>query len=339
MSKLENELLSLNSEQSSQVELPKEAILESDVYGKEQYLRTKRVNRNYNYEKRIESEIEKTRNLDIRTIPEGYYEDLEAKAQEIRLAQTNSHPFITPKLTELVSLSFPNLITVGALSGSGKTTAAANITFQLYQNGRRVLIISNEELTLDVLDRISCMEKGYDINQRATFSEEQNRELDLLRPVVGDFVRVVDTAWAGNPELTTSIEGIQSIFQSLIKQEKFFDCIILDYYQKVTVSKEDPDQAGYSILQELSNTLDHYYKLVKAPIVVLTQLHPVGEGQKEFEKRIKGGKSIMMPSTFVLELKKVDGEYASDWICHKHRWGNEGKKVRTAWNRGKFEDQ
>lgn len=339
MSKLENELLALKNQQVDANDKAENFVDEADVREKEQYLRTKSVNRRYSYQKRIESEIEKAKNLDLRTIPDGYYEDLQAKACEIREAQSGKLPFITAKLTELVPLSFPNLITVGANSGSGKTTAAANITFQLYKNGQRVLILSNEELTLDVLDRISCMEKGYDMNKRSSFTDEQNKELDRLRPIVGDFVRVVDTAWSNNPQLTSSIEGIQALLQSLTKQEKFFDCIILDYYQKVTVSKEEPNQVEYATLQELSNILDHYYKIIKAPIVVMCQLHPASAERKEFEKRIKGGKSIMMPSTYVLELQRVEDEYASDWICHKHRWGNAGKKLRTAWDKGKFKDQ
>lgn len=336
MGKLENELLALKNEPSETIESP--IVTEEDIRYKEQYLRKTRVDRKYTYQKKIEAEIEKTKNLDLRTIPDGYFEDLQAKANEIRNAQSDGLPFITQKLSELVPLVFPNLITIGANSGSGKTTAAANITYQLFKNGRKVLILSNEELTLDVLDRISCLELGYDINKRASFTEDQTRELDRLRPIVGQFVRVVDTAYGGNPELTSSIEGIQAVLHSLTKQEKFFDCIIFDYYQKVTISKEDPTQAEYATLQELSNLLDHYYKLVKAPIVVMCQLHPVSAEKKEFEKRIKGGKSIIMPSTYVLELQRVDGEFATEWICHKHRWGNAGKKIKTIWEKGKFKD-
>ena len=336
MSKLVNELLALKNDPTVTADDP---IDTKTIEEKAEWLRHKKINRAYSTGKRVEMEIAKTQNLDLRTIPDNFYEDLQAKAKEIRQAQKVSMPFITAKLTELVPLSFPNLITIGATSGSGKTTAAANITFQLYKNGQRVLILSNEELSLDVLDRISCMELGYDVNKRSTFTDEQNAELDKLRPIVGEFVRVVDTTYAGNPQLTCSVEGIDAILKSLEKQEAYYDCIILDYYQKVTISKENPNQNDHETLMELSNILDKAYKVVKAPIVVMCQLHPSSKEANDFEKRIKSGKSIMMVSTCVVELERVEGvDYASDWICHKDRWGKSGKTVRTTWIKGKFKD-
>ena len=78
--------------------------------------------------------------------------------------------------------------------------------------------------------------------------------------------------------------------------------------------------------------------MVKAPIIVLVQLHPSNSERKDFESRIKGGKSIFMPSTVVLELKRVEDEYESDWIFHKNRWGNIDHNVRTKWEKGKYGD-
>src|ERR1017187_6160670 len=174
MSKLESSLDALALDLSQSICDNDEPSIEQ----KEQYLKIRRINKKYEEQKKVEAEIEKSKNLDLRVIPSGFYDDLAKQSQIIRHAQSENLPFVTPNLTELVPLTYPNLITIGANSGSGKTTTAANITFQLYKNQKRVLILSNEELTLDVLDRISCLELGYNINERASFTPDQQRKLD-----------------------------------------------------------------------------------------------------------------------------------------------------------------
>lgn len=234
-------------------------------------------------------------------------------------------------------LYYPNLILIGALSGSGKTTASANIVHGLIQKKKKILIISNEELVLDVYTRIACLELNLNINQRLHFTEEQH---DLIRQKIqeiGEYVRVVDSEYEENSDLTSSIEGMAALFEHISK-EKVWDCIIIDYYQKVTKSQYADGNAQHAVLQNFTLLLDKYYKICHAPIIILCQLHPTKMDDVGFESRIKLGKSILVSSTFALEIQSDKASLETKWICHKGRWGNQGLSVTTTWNNGKFFD-
>jgi len=105
------------------------------------------------------------------------------------------------------------------------------------------------------------------------------------------------------------------------------------------IDPEYKDIKGVSTSVEGIESILYYYKIVKAPIVVMAQLMPSKEKDKDFESRIKAGKSIIMPSTFVLEVRANKKEQTTEWICHKHRAGNNaGKKIQTKWVVGQYKD-
>ena len=99
-----------------------------------------------------------------------------------------------------------------------------------------------------------------------------------------------------------------------------------------------PNAKHFEVLSDLTNTLDHYYKTVKAPIIVLAQLHPDSKGDMTFESRIKGGKSVLISSTFALEVRSNKKEEVTEWVCHKHRFGQAGNSLRTKWVKGQYKD-
>ena len=310
------------------------------VEEKAKELREHKTNREYATHIRNQAEIERANTLDVTRVPENFYTELENQHDAMADSFKNRLPFITAQLTEFVPLYYPNLILVGALSGSGKTTVAANAIFRFYKNGFKTLLISNEELTIDVYNRIACLELGLNINKRELFTPEENSKIKSLHKTIGDSLRVIDIRYEDNPNLTSSVEGVEAILNSAFKNSGSFDCIIVDYYQKISISKNDPTKAKHLVLSELTNLLDRYYKLVKAPIIVLCQLHPTKKGETDsFESRIKEGKSIITACTYAIELKADKDMESTEWICRKGRFGNQGRQRETIWRNGKFFDR
>lgn len=305
---------------------------------KEEELKAAQVDQKYERHLLAKSKIEKALTLNLKITPDSYFENLDIQYVKAKNEYKLSLPFITPNLTKLVPLYYPNLILVGALTGSGKTTASANIVHNLLKEKKKVLIISNEELVLDVYTRIACLELDLNINERLNFTEEQHNLIRMKIPEIGQYVRVIDTEYDANYDLTSSIEGMSALFKH-ISEEKNWDCIIVDYYQKVVKSQYSESIAHHAVLQEFTSLLDRFYKICHAPIIVMCQLHPSKADDSGFETRIKLGKSILVSSTFALEIESDKANFETKWICHKGRWGNQGIKISTTWSKGKFSDK
>lgn len=305
---------------------------------KEEELKNAKIDSSYENYLLAKENVAKAQTLNLAILPENYFEQLNSQYVKAKDQYKCSLPFITPGLTKLVPLYYPNLILVGALTGSGKTTASANIVHQLIKEKKRVLIISNEELVLDVYTRIACLDLDLNINDRLSFTDEQHNLIRSKIPEIGQFIRVVDTDYDSNHNLTSSIEGMRSLFEH-ISEEKRWDCIIIDYYQKVTKSQYSETTAHHFVLQEFTHLLDKFYKICHAPVIVMCQLHPSKSDDADFESRIKLGKSILVSSTFALEIESDKTTFETKWICHKGRWGNQGIKLTTIWSKGKFSDK
>src|SRR5271165_5524049 len=71
---------------------------------------------------------------------------------------------INESLTAAIPFTRENLYLFCAYTGSGKSTVAANISWPLWRQQKKVLVISNEETDEDVLFRIACLEKGFSFN-------------------------------------------------------------------------------------------------------------------------------------------------------------------------------
>lgn len=305
---------------------------------KEQEMKKANIDSRYERHLLAQSQISKASHLDLSTMPSDYFKNLDEQYIRAKEEYKKSLPFITPNLTKLVPLYYPNLILVGALTGSGKTTASANIVHRLLQDKKKVLIISNEELVLDIYTRIACLDLDLNINDRLTFTEEQHSLIRSKIPEIGEYVRVVDSEYDSNCDLTSSIEGMRILFEHVSK-EKIWDCIIIDYYQKVTKSQYSNPTVHHNILQEFTLLLDKFYKVCHAPVIVMCQLHPSKTDDTGFESRIKLGKSIVVSSTFAVEIESDKANFETKWTCHKGRWGNQGTKVVTTWSKGKFQDK
>lgn len=342
----------MSNNNDSQSDLIKEIEQRSSLIEKKRIIETVRVEKQFTEIQEAEKEKERLKTVDVTAIDEGFLEKMDWEQKMMRESVSRRMTFVTPNLTDFVPFTYPNLILIGAKSGQGKSTFASNMIYQLMVSKRKSLLLSNEEKSVDVYNRLSCLHRGWNYNDRNFFREDQWEELTRLRHKMyrSGRVRVIDSDYESFKDATTSFEGIKFILDNLysvfLEKKKLdenaspdFDCIVLDYYQKVSTSIDNPNLKQWEVLKKLSDYLDNFYKKYPAPVVLFCQLKSESEDTDYFENRIKEGKSIFVSSTFAMELKPDKKSRVTEFIPHKHRWSHKiDEKIKLVWSKGLFVD-
>jgi len=276
-------------------------------------------------------------------------EEIEAKQKEntdYMGAAKHKMPFITEDFDQAVPFFRKNLILIGAPTGSGKSTTVANIIHRLIharnaKTGKRyrVLVLTNEEKSEDVYNRVTCLIKGWSYTNHDKFSEAQVEEFNkyLVGLSKSGTLTVVDDQFGGAMGTTTTVEGICQVFDNLIEKQDYYDVVLLDYYQNVTESKKNLTMGEYECQALLARRLDRYKNIYPAPIVVLAQVREIDQARTPFKIRIEGRKTILNVSTCALEIVAKPADRCTDWITHKSRFNEAmGKIVQTGYDSGKY---
>ena len=238
-----------------------------------------------------------------------------------------------------------NIILIGAPSGEGKSTAVANITYFLLQQknrvtGRpaRILILTNEEKTEDIYNRITCLFAGWRYSNHDTLTPEQVDRMNKAIPALATRVTVVDQFHNGSHGTTTSIEGIEGVFENLIANNEQYDAILIDYYQNVCVSKKNPSLSEFDVQARLTRMLDNYKNIYPAPIVVFAQLNPPSEENSNyFPAKLQGRKLIINVATCVMEMIVDKKNRITQWKVWKSRFNDcVGEIIETGFENGRF---
>jgi len=243
--------------------------------------------------------------------------------------------FVNKDLTKAIPFTRENLYLMCAYSGSGKSTVAANVSFPLWKQGKKSLVISNEESEQDVLFRIACLELGYNFNQykKGLMPKALQKECAILFPEIAKYVKVVDVNYKKG--LTTKVEGVKNVLDAVAGQD--YSCAMIDYYQLIKTSVEKPSSGSYEVLNDFRIWLGQYIKRSNIPIVCFAQLHSLGKrNNKDLDNRIKHCPDIYEPSTVVIEIVPDFDNKTSDFIIHKDRFGLAGHKITCAFERGRF---
>lgn len=261
-------------------------------------------------------------------------------------AAQNPISFICSAFDNIVPFFRKNLILVAGKSGHGKSAAVANLAYNALvtkdeKTGRvlRTLVITNEERKEDFLNRVTSLVKGWHYTNHSKFTKEQRKEFSRMIPVLSSSGRltVIDDCHGGSYGVTTSVEGIEAIFESLLANKEYYDVIIIDYYQNVITSKKNPMLNQYQVQEKLSRVLDNFKNAYPAPIVIMSQLKPDLEKDAPFQIRIMGSKSIMVPATFAIEMIINVKDQKTSWKVHKSRYAESmGKEFSTGYDNGRF---
>jgi len=243
--------------------------------------------------------------------------------------------FINTALTAAIPFTRENLYLICAYTGNGKSTVAANISYPLWKQGKKILVLSNEEGKQDVLFRIGCLELGLNFNdyKKGLMSAEQKKQVMVLFPEIGKCVKVLDIGFKGG--LTTKLEGIKNALEAVRNQD--YSCAMIDYYQLIQYSVEDKTRSRYDVLNDLRIWFGQYIKTSNIPIVVFAQLHSIGKrNNKDLDSRVKECPAILEPSTVVLEVIPNFDDSTSEFVLHKDRFGLAGHRIMCGFEKGRY---
>jgi hypothetical protein len=265
-------------EAAAELEKKKKEVQEAELVVREHQAKAKieRINR-------TKDEREKAQQINYGAVDSAYTSSVIRDNDEYILAAKNPMTFINEAFDAVVPFFRKNLIVVGGKTGEGKSTAVANIIFGVLREKNsitdafcRILVITNEEKAEDVFNRVTCLCKGWAYTNHDKFTLDQ---LATLNQGIQTFansgrLKVIDDNYGGVPGTTTTLEGIKGIFDSLIRNGQFFDIVIIDYYQNVRSSKDDPTLGQYQVQEMFSSMMDQYKNIYPAPIVVMAQVKP-----------------------------------------------------------------
>jgi len=324
-------------------------IKQSEIYERKQVIEDKKTSIEFDRLKKLEEEAIALTNASFGSYTEAYVDRLQRDSDDYIEASKTPIPFINACFDKKVPFFRKNLILIGAESGHGKSTAVANIINGLLpyhdpNTGKpgRVLVITNEEKPEDVFHRVTCLNHGWSYSNHSDMSDEQRAVLSkTLGPMIrsGKILAVDSGFLPGVDRLTTSVEGIETIFDKLIENKDFYSAVIIDYYQNITSSKKNPNMSSILVQELICSMLDHYKNEYPAPIVVMTQLHNNKDDESvAFAERIKGRRIIYDKCTFAMEIIPKHKSSKTEWVIHKARFGAEfiGKKLTTGYEKGKF---
>ena len=246
--------------------------------------------------------------------------------------------FVNEALTEVIPFTRENLYLLCAYTGSGKSTLAANIVYPLWQQGKRSLVLTNEESAVDVYFRLGCLHLDLDFNdykQNRMLVYDQARVTALFNDIK-QYVTCIDVTYKDG--LTTKLEGVQNALKTAATNGHYAVAVV-DYFQLIKYSVNDKSKKTYDVLNDLRIWLGRFIKQSDIPIVMFAQLHSQTKRQgKELDNRIKECPAILEPATVVIEIIPNYDKKCSDFMIHKSRFGGElvGKKITLGYRKGRF---
>jgi len=183
--------------------------------------------------------------------------------------------FINPALTAAIPFTRENLYLMCGYSGNGKSTIAANISFALYKEQKKTLVISNEEPKQDIVYRIACLELGYNFNdyKKGMMPKAHQLECAKLFPDICKYVKVIDVNY--NNGITFTVEGIRNILTQVKSAD--YSAVMIDYFQQIKTSVLTPNKKGLDVLTDLRMWLGKYIRESNIPVVLFAQLHSLGK--------------------------------------------------------------
>lgn len=243
---------------------------------------------------------------------------------------------INDSITATIPFTRENLYLFCAYTGTGKSTVAANISYPLWKQGKKVLVLSNEESDNDVIFRIACLELGLSFNdyKKGEMPVEQQKQVLRLFPDITKFVKVLDVTFKNG--LTTKVEGVKSALEAVKTSD--YSCVLIDYYQLIKYSTTDKTKTAYENLNDLRVWLGQYIKSSNVPVALFVQLYSVSKrgGAKDIDARIKDCSAIVEPATVIIEVVPNYEDETSEFIIMKDRFGKAGKKIVCPFDKGRY---
>lgn len=270
------------------------------------------------------------------------YTQLIENAKQDLIERSKSINFIDDKFKNFIQLAPGSLAIIAAKSGTGKSTISANIAANLIKDGKKVLVIANEEKDTDVAVRVACLLGGYNIHKYKSNSSdycytegEKFHIIETIQSLEG-LLEIRGLTYKGSPDLVTSLEGMKTILDDAKGK---YSCVIIDYYQNVDHSLNNHSKNQYDCQHDFGGILDKVKHEIGCPIVLFAQCT---NGKDHLKVRIEGRKSIYNKATDIYEFVQHPDKDSNASIleCFKDRWlGVQGKALTMEYTEGKLQAQ
>lgn len=321
--------------------------LKSDTDAKKAKLDNKLVTNKLTRMEEDEKDLELARNADYGALSPERIAQIQEENDAYMEAAKFPLPFICETFNHVIPFFRKNFILIGARTGEGKSTAVANIAFAALagksnKTGKclRILVLTNEERAEDFYNRVTAISRNWPYTSHSKFTDIQRAEFRKMIPILasGGRLTVIDNNHGGSHGVTTSIEGIEGVFDNLIEKQEYYDIVLIDYYQNIISSKKNPGMSINDVQARLANAMDKYKNTYPAPIVMFAQLTPPDKDDKvPFQYRIAGRKIILNPATCAIEMVADRVNKCTKWVIHKSRFTEYvGEYRKTGYDKGKF---
>ena len=251
----------------------------------------------------------------------------------IQLAQKTQVSFVGSDLKLRMGVTV-----LGGCTGRGKSTTSANVLAHFYSNypNRQALVITNEEVSADVLDRVSCVLLDLNFYQYrdGNMSEERKEQIQSKSLELMDRIEVVCSTEVD----MTCYDDVREVLQS-VNRRKDIHLVVVDYLQTITWSKKYKDAGRYDISKRLGLFLKEYGRQVTVPVLIFAQLYPSnGSGDlADFATRVQGDKTFVNHAVMAVEIVPDFETQTTEFVLHKDRFGGkQGQSLKYRWLSGKL---
>lgn len=319
----------------------------SILFEKELTLKEHRATVDLNHLLKNTDDLERAKVINFGQMSDENINSIVTSLDEYMQAARNCMSFVCDAFKGLIPFFRKNLLLVLADTGGGKSTVVANIVWEAVRTKNpatgkrcRVLVLTNEEASEDFYARISCLRMKWAYIKHHEFTDEQRKTFSEDIPkLAANGLTVIGDNYDGVSGLTSTFEGIEMIFENLIRDQEFYDVIIIDYYQNVSSSKMDPKLGPYECQERFAQLLDKYKNTYPAPIVLMAQINKLKDDDDTtpYNIRIKGRKVICDKATYTVELRPNYKICYTAWVVHKSRFtGTTGDKIETGFDKGRY---
>lgn len=321
--------------------------LQDDVAFKKAKLDHQKYTQQLSEQEQNNKDLEAAKNLDFGGMSESQIATLQTEFDEYIKAAKYKFTFLNKQFNEYVPFFRKNLILIAAHTGKGKSTAAANIAASLLKQNNpktgktgRCLIMTNEEKAEDFYARVICLLRGWSYVNHNELTEEQVTTIKEGMHALGKsgLLTVVDNNYGGVHGMTTTVEGIQSVFENMLAKKDYYDAVIIDYYQNIISSKNNISLDENHSQAKLAKLLDQYKNIYPGPIILMAQCDPeTDHDHRMFKQRVNGRKIILDGTTFAAELAIDQDLRATQWTVWKSRYTRAiGKSLYTGFDNGRY---
>jgi len=226
---------------------------------------------------------------------------------------------------------------IGGCTGRGKSTANANILAYFFDNcpGKQALVITNEEVSSDVLDRVACVLLG----QNFYFYRD-----GLLDESTGQRIQRKSDELLERIEVVSSTSVDMSCLEDVIEVLKYaqgrpdINLVLVDYLQTVNWMRENSEATMYEVSKKLGTFLKEYGRTVTIPVVIFAQMKPSSKEDADFAGRIQGDRTFVNHAAAAIEIIPDFEERTTRFLIQKDRFSSkQGQSLLYNWIDGRLE--